>query len=75
MLKRPLLVLSVAIILFLITIPVFLSLGSEFMPSLNEGSILYMPITYPGISITEAKKLLILQDKIIKEFLVKWEEL
>jgi len=50
------------------TIPVFLSLGSEFMPPLYEGSILYMPTTLPGISITEAHKLLQSQDKIIKSF-------
>lgn len=51
-----------------LTIPVFLRLGSEFMPPLYEGSILYMPTTLPGISITEAHKLLQSQDKIIKSF-------
>ncbi len=43
-------------------------LGSEFMPPLNEGDILYMPTTYPGISITKAKELLQQTDKIIKSF-------
>ncbi|NOY61706.1 MAG: efflux RND transporter permease subunit [Gammaproteobacteria bacterium] len=43
-------------------------LGSEFMPPLNEGDILYMPTTYPGISITKAKELLQQTDKIIKTF-------
>jgi len=43
-------------------------IGSEFMPELNEGDILYMPVTVPGISTTEAGKLLQLQDKIIGSF-------
>jgi copper/silver efflux system protein len=43
-------------------------LGSEFMPSLNEGTLLYMPTTLPGISITKAADLLQIQDRIIKTF-------
>jgi copper/silver efflux system protein len=43
-------------------------LGSEFMPSLNEGTLLYMPTTLPGISITKAAELLQIQDRIIKTF-------
>ncbi|MEE9614141.1 MAG: efflux RND transporter permease subunit [Thermodesulfobacteriota bacterium] len=43
-------------------------LGSEFMPPLNEGDILYMPTTLPGISITKAKELLQQTDKILKTF-------
>ena len=43
-------------------------LGSEFMPSLNEGTLFYMPITLPGISITKSAELLQTQDKIIKFF-------
>lgn len=43
-------------------------LGSEFMPPLDEGDILYMPITFPGISITKAKELLQQTDKILKTF-------
>jgi Cu(I)/Ag(I) efflux system membrane protein CusA/SilA len=43
-------------------------LGSEFMPSLNEGTLLYMPTTLPGISITKAAELLQVQDRIIKSF-------
>jgi|AGTN01.1.fsa_nt_gi heavy metal efflux pump (cobalt-zinc-cadmium) len=43
-------------------------IGSEFMPSLNEGTILYMPTTLPGLSITKAAELLQLQDRIIKSF-------
>ncbi len=55
-----------AIILMLSAIPVYFQLGSEFMPPLNEGTILYMPTTLPGISVTEAGKLLQTQDAIIK---------
>src|SRR5262249_9191803 len=43
-------------------------LGSEFMPSLNEGTLLYMPTTLPGISVTKAADLLQIQDRIIKTF-------
>ena len=57
-----------AIILMLVTIPVYFNLGQEFMPPLNEGTILYMPTTLPGISVTEAFKLLQTQDKILKSF-------
>jgi Cu(I)/Ag(I) efflux system membrane protein CusA/SilA len=42
-------------------------IGSEFMPALDEGSILYMPVTLPNVSVTEAKRLLQLTDKIIAE--------
>ena len=43
-------------------------LGSEFMPTLNEGTLFYMPVTLPGISVTKAAELLQTQDKIIKSF-------
>ncbi len=43
-------------------------LGSEFMPTLNEGTLLYMPTTLPGISVTKAAELLQMQDRIIKSF-------
>ena len=52
----------------LATVPVYLKLGSEFMPPLDEGSLLYMPTTMPGISITEAQKVLQVTDRIIKQF-------
>jgi Cu(I)/Ag(I) efflux system membrane protein CusA/SilA len=55
-----------AVIIMLSAVPVFFKLGSEFMPPLNEGTILYMPTTLPGISVTEASALLQKQDKIIK---------
>jgi Cu(I)/Ag(I) efflux system membrane protein CusA/SilA len=58
--------LAVNIIALLISIPLLLSLGSEFMPPLDEGTILFMPVTLPDISNTEAKQLLQVQDRIIK---------
>ncbi|PIZ84016.1 MAG: CusA/CzcA family heavy metal efflux RND transporter, partial [Candidatus Omnitrophica bacterium CG_4_10_14_0_2_um_filter_44_9] len=54
-------------ILMLSAIPVYYQLGSEFMPPLNEGTILYMPTTLPGISVTETQKLLQSMDKILKD--------
>ncbi len=67
-LKKPVLVVVVAFLLILSVIPVSRQLGSEFMPPLNEGSILYMPTTLPGISVTEASRLLQIQDKIFRQF-------
>jgi Cu(I)/Ag(I) efflux system membrane protein CusA/SilA len=67
-LRWPKAVIVSAIIVFLVTFPFFFKLGKEFMPPLNEGSILYMPTTPPGISVTEATKLLQVQDKILKSF-------
>src|SRR6202158_4932091 len=57
-----------ALVLVLATIPLFLKIGSEFMPSVDEGSLLYMPTTMPGISIAESQKLLQVTDRIIKGF-------
>jgi Cu(I)/Ag(I) efflux system membrane protein CusA/SilA len=62
------LVIAGAVVVMLATIPIFLKLGSEFMPPLNEGTILYMPITLPGVSVTEATKYLQIQDKEIRQF-------
>src|SRR4051794_11246666 len=67
-LKMRWLVVAAAVVVVLITIPVYHRLGSEFMPPLNEGSILYMPITLPGIAITEASKYLQIQDKLLRQF-------
>jgi Cu(I)/Ag(I) efflux system membrane protein CusA/SilA len=57
-----------ATIIMAITVPVYFQLGSEFMPPLNEGDILYMPTTLPGISVTEAANLLQIQDKVLTSF-------
>ncbi len=56
-----------ALILMVATVPIFFKLGSEFMPPLNEGTILYMPTTLPGISVTETQNLLQTMDKILKD--------
>jgi Cu(I)/Ag(I) efflux system membrane protein CusA/SilA len=57
-----------AVLVVLLTIPIYQKLGSEFMPPLDEGVLLYMPTTMPGISVTEAQRLLQVQDKILKTF-------
>ena len=67
-LRRKAWVIGGAALLMLATVPVFLKLGSEFMPPLEEGSILYMPSTLPGISIAEAGRLLQTTDRILKQF-------
>jgi len=61
-------VIGSALALVIATIPVYFQLGREFMPPLEEGSILYMPSTMPGISIQEAQKTLQVTDRIIKQF-------
>ena len=67
-LRRKWWVMGGAVVLMLLTIPAYMHLGSEFMPPLEEGSILYMPSTMPGISIGEAQKVLQVTDRIIKGF-------
>jgi Cu(I)/Ag(I) efflux system membrane protein CusA/SilA len=59
--------LALAVLLMLSTVPVFLTLRSEFMPPLYEGTFLYMPITLPGASVQTAQQVLAMQDKIIKQ--------
>jgi copper/silver efflux system protein len=59
---------AVAAVMLLLTVPSFMRLGSEFMPPLNEGMIFYMPTTLPGISVTEAGRILQLQDRILMAF-------
>ncbi len=67
-LRHPWKVVGAAVLLVLSAVPVYLKLGSEFMPPLNEGTILYMPTTLPGISVTVAQQLLQAQDAILKSF-------
>ena len=59
---------AAAVIAMVLTVPVFFKLGSEFMPPLDEGTLLYMPTTLPGMSVTEASRILQVQDKLIKSF-------
>lgn len=67
-LKAKVLTIAFAMIILGISIWPALQLGTEFMPSLNEGTIMYMPTTLPGISVTKAGELLQIQDRIIKSF-------
>ncbi|MGQ0723547.1 MAG: efflux RND transporter permease subunit [Candidatus Eiseniibacteriota bacterium] len=67
-LRRPKATIAGAALVVLSTVPAYLSLGSEFMPPLHEGSILYMPTTLPGISVSEASRLLRVQDELLKSF-------
>ncbi len=60
--------LAVAVILLALTVPLARRIGSEFMPALYEGSMLYMPTALPGISITQVTRLLQEQDRIIRAF-------
>ena len=59
---------AVGFISILVAVPIYKQLGSEFMPPLNEGDMLYMPTVLPGISITEAGRILQIQDEIITKF-------
>ena len=59
-------VLAINIVALLIGVFMFTRLGSEFMPPLDEGSVLFMPVTLPDVSNSEAKRILQVQDKIIK---------
>lgn len=61
-------VVGIAIVLAMATIPLYKLIGSEFMPPLYEGTILYMPVTLPGISVTQATALLQEMDKKLKAF-------
>lgn len=61
-------VIGCAFLLVLATVPVYRQLGAEFMPPLDEGSLLYMPSTMPGIAVGQAQSLLQATDRIIKQF-------
>ena len=61
-------VIVAAALLVLTTIPLYLRLGTEFMPPLNEGVILYMPTTLPGLPIDQATRLLQQQDRVLRTF-------
>jgi Cu(I)/Ag(I) efflux system membrane protein CusA/SilA len=67
-LKRPKMIIAFAVAIIVLTVFPFSRLGSEFMPPLWEGDLLYMPTTMPGVSITKAKEILQQTDKIIKTF-------
>jgi copper/silver efflux system protein len=65
-LNSPKQVISIACLLLVISVWPFTQLGSEFMPDLDEGDILYMPTTFPGISVGKAQELLQQTDKLIR---------
>jgi Cu(I)/Ag(I) efflux system membrane protein CusA/SilA len=66
--RRPKSTVAMGLLALISAVPVSLKLGHEFMPPLNEGDILYMPITFPNISIEEAKRQLQIQDRMLREF-------
>jgi Cu(I)/Ag(I) efflux system membrane protein CusA/SilA len=57
-----------SVLALIVTVPVYKSLGNEFMPPLNEGNILYMPTTLPGVSIEEATRVMQTMDRELKKF-------
>src|SRR4051794_34712180 len=67
-LRVPLLTILLALLVLVVTAWPVSRLGSEFMPDLNEGTILYMPVTNPGLSVTKAAELLQMQDRVLKSF-------
>ncbi len=67
-LRHPRKVIAVSALVVASTVPVYMKLGHEFMPPLNEGVILYMPTTLPGLSVTEAQRLMQIEDRILKSF-------
>jgi Cu(I)/Ag(I) efflux system membrane protein CusA/SilA len=67
-LKAKTLTIALAVIILAVSVWPAMKLGTEFMPTLNEGTLLYMPTTLPGISITKSAELLQTQDRIIKSF-------
>ncbi len=62
------LTLALAVVVVGFTAPIYSRLGAEFMPPLNEGTILYMPTTVPGLSIPESAKVLQVQDQLLMTF-------
>jgi Cu(I)/Ag(I) efflux system membrane protein CusA/SilA len=67
-LRAKTLTIALALVVLALTAIPLMRLGSEFMPSLNEGTLMYMPVSLPGLSVTKAAELLQTQDKIIKSF-------
>ncbi|MDB4991247.1 MAG: Cobalt-zinc-cadmium resistance protein CzcA [Myxococcaceae bacterium] len=67
-LRKPKSTIAIGLLALVSAVPLALELGHEFMPPLNEGDVLYMPITFPNISIEEAKRQLQKQDQILKTF-------
>ncbi|MFH0727418.1 MAG: CusA/CzcA family heavy metal efflux RND transporter [Pseudomonadota bacterium] len=66
--RRPKTVILVSFLLVAASLPAYFHLGSEFMPPLREGSLLFMPTTLPGISVGEAQRVMETQDRILTSF-------
>lgn len=67
-LRHRIVTLVAALLIVATTVPVYFKLGSEFMPPLNEGAYLYMPTALPGMSVTEAQRILQIQDRVLRTF-------
>ncbi len=67
-LRRPKTTVAIGLAAVISALPLIPRLGSEFMPALDEGDLLYMPITFPNISIEEAKRALQIQDRALREY-------
>ncbi|MEO7327958.1 MAG: efflux RND transporter permease subunit, partial [Minicystis sp.] len=67
-LRKPITTILIGVFAIVSAVPLYFRLGSEFMPPLNEGDLLYMPTTLPNLSIEEAKRQLQRQDAILKSF-------
>jgi Cu(I)/Ag(I) efflux system membrane protein CusA/SilA len=67
-LRHPKGVIAAALVVVAVSIPVYFKLGSEFMPPLNEGTLLYMPTTISGISVSQAQDLMQRQDRVLRAF-------
>jgi Cu(I)/Ag(I) efflux system membrane protein CusA/SilA len=67
-LRRPRTTIAIGVAAAISAIPLVPKLGSEFMPALDEGDLLYMPITFPNISVEEAKRALQFQDRILRGY-------
>jgi Cu(I)/Ag(I) efflux system membrane protein CusA/SilA len=67
-LRRPKSTIAIGLLAILSAVPLGMKLGHEFMPPLDEGDLLYMPTTFPNVSIEEAKRVLQYQDRILKSF-------
>ncbi len=67
-LRNPKTTIAIGLAAFVSALPLIPRLGSEFMPALDEGDLLYMPITFPNISVEEAKRALQIQDRALREY-------
>jgi Cu(I)/Ag(I) efflux system membrane protein CusA/SilA len=67
-LRNPKTTIAIGVAAVISALPLLPRLGSEFMPALDEGDLLYMPITFPNISVEEAKRALQIQDRALREY-------